>query len=526
MARGYLGRPSLTAERFTPNPFSDRPGERMYRTGDLARYRYDGNLEYLGRRDQQVKIRGHRIEPGEIEAVLNGHADVQESVVIAREVAGEKQIIAYIVAVEGAESAIDELRAYMRSKLPEYLNPSIIVSLPSLPVTPNGKVDRVALPAVEARITPPAVALLPRDAAETYMARLWMEMLDLETISIRDNFFDLGGNSLRAIAVCARVQETYRTRIPLRAIFEWPTIEQFAGFLRKEHESTLPSTIVPIRTRGTRKPLFCVHPSGALANCYMELAQYLGKDQPFYGLQPRGLMEDETAVANVEEMAAAYIADIQSVQPRGPYQVAGWSMGTVVAFEMARQMAEAGMEISLVALFDGIFPEKFAATSPDPEQHLQQIETEILSKIAELELGMPAAEFCALDREAQFQFCYEGSRAQKGALVLSASLPAYRRYIRTVASNGHAWRTYRPRPYPGRITMFTSGHREDKSMDLWKHAAAGGMDIIELPGRHDDFCYGENARLLADRLRAEIENSGARMSQAVAEPVSRGAARQ
>jgi acyl carrier protein len=225
LARGYLGRPGLTAERFVPNPFAATPGERLYRTGDLARYLPDGNLEFLGRIDHQVKVRGYRIELGEIEATLTAHPAVREAVVVAREEgAGEKRLVAYVV----GEASGAELRAFVRSKLPEYMVPSAFVALAALPLTANGKIDRRALPAPEGRPEQERAYVAPRTPVEEVLAGIWAEVLRLDRVGVQDNFFDLGGHSLLATQVVSRLREAFSVELPLRALFETPTIMDLA----------------------------------------------------------------------------------------------------------------------------------------------------------------------------------------------------------------------------------------------------------------------------------------------------------
>jgi hypothetical protein len=235
VARGYLNQSDLTAENFVPDPFGQEPGARLYRTGDLARYLADGNIDLLGRSDYQLKIRGYRIELGEIESVLRQHPGVRENVVLAREDSpGDKRLVAYIVASD-RQPEINELRDFLKRKLPDYMVPSAFVLLDCLPLTPNGKVDRRALPAPaqsRAEQTNPFVA--PRTPGEESLARIWAEVLKLEKLGIHDNFFDLGGHSLLATQVISRVRQTFAMDIALRALFETPTV---AGMI--EHIETL-----------------------------------------------------------------------------------------------------------------------------------------------------------------------------------------------------------------------------------------------------------------------------------------------
>jgi hypothetical protein len=238
LARGYLNRPELTAEKFVPDPFAQTPGARMYRTGDRARYLPDGNIEFLGRADNQIKLRGFRIELGEIEAVLGEHSMVRQAVVLAREdVPGDKRLVAYIVPAEVAGAATETLRAYVRERLPEYMLPSAYVVLEHLPLTPNGKVDRRALPAPEYdRNMLGGAFVAPRNSLEELMAEVWREVLKREQVSVHDNFFELGGHSLLAAQVVARLARLLKVELPLRRMFEAPTIAELAGDVARMSE--------------------------------------------------------------------------------------------------------------------------------------------------------------------------------------------------------------------------------------------------------------------------------------------------
>nr|WP_304984929.1 non-ribosomal peptide synthetase [Corallococcus sp. CA047B] len=252
LAWGYLQRPDLTAERFTPHPFATRPGSRLYRTGDRARWREDGTLEFLGRTDFQVKIRGFRIEPGEVEAVLRQSPDVREAVVLAREdVPGEKRLVAYVVGTQAGPGTTDRVRAFARQQLPDPLVPSAWVELPALPLSPNGKVDRKALPQPEAASTDATAREAPRDAVEARLSSIWAEVLrlDPETVGIHDDFFERGGHSLLATQVVSRIRRVFGVELPLGELFNAPTVAALAARL-----STFASTsqVPPPLTRGPR----------------------------------------------------------------------------------------------------------------------------------------------------------------------------------------------------------------------------------------------------------------------------------
>ncbi|HEU4507795.1 MAG TPA: amino acid adenylation domain-containing protein [Pyrinomonadaceae bacterium] len=347
VARGYMNRPDLTAERFGPDAYSGVPGARLYRTGDLARYRSDGQLEFLGRTDHQVKLRGYRIELEEIEAVLRGHDNVREAVVIASD--NGRGLVAYVVRSNTATDVTD-LRSYLRGKLPDYMVPAAIVLLESMPMTASGKVDRKALPLPESGTDP----ILPRDVLELELTRIWEDVLGRSPIGPKDNFFDLGGHSLLAVRLIDQIERLVEQKIPLSILFHGATVEQLAATLRQRGEKAIERSLVAIQPEGFRPPLFLVHSASGNVMSFIPLARRLGKEQPLYGLQSRGLDRDRKPTTCVEDMASEYLEELLSVQPDGPYFLGGWSMGGVVAFEMARQLTAQGRKVAPVVLIDSV----------------------------------------------------------------------------------------------------------------------------------------------------------------------------
>jgi acyl carrier protein len=231
LARGYLAQPEITAERFIPHPFSESSGERIYRTGDMARYRDDGEIEFLGRLNHQVKVRGFRVELGEIEAVLRQHPKINEAVVMVREeVLGDRRIVAYLVSPEGEDLSLNDIRRFLGDKLPEYMMPSSLVALSSLPLTPHGKVDREALPAPGlGRAGMEEAYVAPRTVLEEAVAVIWAETIGIELLGVHDNFFELGGHSLLATQVISRIREEFEVELPVRMMFEGMTVAEMAA---------------------------------------------------------------------------------------------------------------------------------------------------------------------------------------------------------------------------------------------------------------------------------------------------------
>jgi amino acid adenylation domain-containing protein len=357
LARGYWKRPELTAERFVPDPFNAHPGARLYRTGDRVRYLPDGNLEFLGRLDDQVKLRGFRIELGEIEAVLTQQPQVREAAVLLREdTPGDARLVAYVV-LQGETLVAVDLRAALKQRLPDYMVPAAFVPLPALPLTPNGKIDRKALPApTDGSVEGTSHLVAPRDNIELQLVKIWEDVLASRSIGVRDNFFDVGGHSLLAVQLMGRIDKTFHRRLPLDTLwFGGGTIEALAQILRDVSRSS-PDPGLELMKMGSRRPLFVVHTTGGNLFHYFDLVRRLDADQTVYGLQARGVNGTIRPDRTIEAIAAHCIESMRTAQPDGPYLLAGFSSGGVVAFEMARQLASADQQVTLLALFDTYAP--------------------------------------------------------------------------------------------------------------------------------------------------------------------------
>ncbi|HXH10352.1 MAG TPA: amino acid adenylation domain-containing protein, partial [Alphaproteobacteria bacterium] len=352
--RGYHGRPALTAEKFVPDPFSDEPGSRLYRSGDLAYYRDDGTIEFLGRIDHQVKVRGHRIELGEIEAVLAAHPAVKNAAVITVDMRDDKRLVAYLVAKEEHTLDQGDLKAFLGRQLPDFMVPSALVSLDQMPLTPTGKINRRALPLPEGSIGEGAI--VPRDAVELELTRIWEEVLEVKNPDLRQDFFALGGHSLLAIRLMVLIEERMGQELPLATLFQAPTIEQLAAILRREEAGSEP-TLVPLQALGTKPALFLVPGAGGTVLYLNEVANHLGPDQPVYAFQARGLDGRSEPYTSVPALAEHYIEAMRSMQPEGPYLLGGHSFGGRVAFEMARGLERLGQKVQQLILLDCIAPQ-------------------------------------------------------------------------------------------------------------------------------------------------------------------------
>ena len=358
VARGYINKPELTAAGFIDDPFSAKPGSRMYRTGDLGKVLPNGDIFCFGRIDSQVKIRGYRIELSEIEFVLSQQKDIKEAVVLAlNNRMGDARLVAYIVPAgisnDTKAAAMQGWKTALKSALPIFMVPNDFVLLDALPLTANGKIDRKALPNPEINIdTTLSTYTAPRSHTEKVVAAIWTECLKIDNIGIHDNFFELGGHSLAAVRVITRIKNETGKRVRLSSFFECPTVELLALLIDHNKEQPVHS-LVPIKTGGNKVPLYIVHGNGSTAFKFIAFAQQLDDDQPVFGLQAIGIDGFVEPIDNIKDIAASYVAEIIAHNPEGPYALAGYSFGGVMAFEMAQQLVAMGKKVTMLAMFEG-----------------------------------------------------------------------------------------------------------------------------------------------------------------------------
>ncbi len=530
LARGYVNRPALTAERFIPNPFGDKPGARLYKSGDVARYLPDGTIEFLGRVDFQVKIRGFRVELGEIEIVLGQHPAVRQCVVLAgKDGSGRNRLVAYVVPDPGTAPTISNLRAFLQQKVPEYMVPSAFVLLASMPLTPNGKVDRNALPPPDSRRPDLDNCYVPpRNLTEEKLADIWCQILGLRQVGINDNFFDLGGHSLLGLQVIARLQEAFQIDLPVRSLFESPTITGLAARIDAalggevstgQGEPPPWSILTAIQPGGSRSALFFVPGGGGGEEeflVYAKLARELGLDYPFYGLRARGADGIQKPHTCVEEMAADYLKEIRAFQPEGPYCVAGECGGGSVAYEMAQQLQAQGQEVGLLVLMDSPRPTKAAYLTYRARRFFPVLSSKWYAEFVE-RIVFHWRELRQLER--RNRLVYIADKVGKALRMVAHGMhltdlpePERRRqmnrHVQIVrASYGRCLLRYRPQPYRGRIHMLVSEEFYGRNPTLgWQRLVLGGIDVHRVPGNHLTYIR-EHVRAAAMQLRACLDSA-------------------
>jgi amino acid adenylation domain-containing protein len=513
VALGYFRKPELTRAAFLPDP--DGGNRRIYRTGDMGRLLPDGQLGFTGRRDFQVKIRGYRVELGEIEATIAKHPNVQECTVVARpDNSGEKVLVAYVVLAAGRTVATDELSEFIKAKLPAYMLPSAFVVMNALPLTPTGKIARRSLPppSLHKKAADPGF-VAPRHAVEVELTRIWERVLGTAPIGVRDNFFERGGHSLLALRLFMEIEKALGQNLPLATLFQAPTIEQMGRILRRGGDASSWSSLVPIQPEGVGDPFFCVHALGGNVLNYRLLSRHLGEQQRFYGLQSQGLDGKRAPHARVEDMAAHYIAEIRTVQPKGPYYLGGASSGGTVAWEMARQLRAEGEQVALLALIDSYYRghERYL---PDPRPGRTGFDY-FLSRV-DYHMGN------MMTRDRQQQIRYLVTQAKSRFRMTARQLvghdprpaptdelsPVIRRVRK---DNGQAMIDYFPPRYPGKVTLFyATGEPVRQFQDrrlMWSGLADEGMEVHMLTGEHETVLDEPHVLILARELRECIRRA-------------------
>jgi aspartate racemase len=500
VARGYLNRPELTIQRFLCDPFSSDSTARLYRTGDLGRLRADGAIEMLGRMDRQIKINGLRVDVGGIEATLARHPLIHEAaVVVCDRSNGDKRLAAYYTSTPGADIPEWELRGFLKEKLANPLIPVTLTRIGTMPLTPNGKIDRLALPKPDfSRGAARDAFVAPRDQLEREIAAVWEEALGICAIGIDDHFVELGGDSLLAVDIVSEIPARFNRQIAPATLFQKPTVREMARLLRGEDDHPLPRCIVPIQMGSSPVPLFCIHILGKGLRYFRPLARYLGSQWTLYGTSA-SLSDDPDAPhpRDIRALATYYLRAIQALQPQGPYHLVGFSFGGLVAFEMARQLRAQGHSVGLLGLLDTKCPGKasWASIRQQINRHLSNLRGSGPKYIA------IKARWHLLSLWRELELAVRGARRpdttgpQEDDELLQLQLQHEHKRVN---------RNYRMQVYPGKVTFFSALQSTGPKVG-WSHYAGGGLTVYDVPGDHLDILREPNVRILAQRLRESLD---------------------
>jgi amino acid adenylation domain-containing protein len=513
LAKGYHNREELARRSFVQDPFSSRSGARLYRTGDIVRRGRDGSIQFLGRIDNQVKLRGFRIELGEIEYHLDQHPAVKNSVVTVREDAPTgKRLVAYYVPYSEIRPTARGFRKYLTERLPDYMIPAVYVCLPEFPLTPNAKIDRRALPKPDlggegAR----AEYVAPRDATERFLAGVWRDVLGVERVSIWDNFFVLGGDSLLAARLFAEIEKKTKRNIPLATLFQRPTVAELAEVVRAPDTDLSWSPLVTIQAEGNSPPLFLVHGAEGNVLLYRSLQHHLGDQQRVYGLQSEGLDGRKHFDPTIESMASSYIRAIRSIQPQGPYYLGGYCMGGTIAFEMAQQFRAAGESVALLALFETYNLGAARISARFIVRVINVVENILFHLLNALSLrarGRISFLTDKLHTESTRLKIRRDIFVQRLRAGVNGNDRSSYHYLKVKKANDRANERYRARRYDGRLILFRPLRGFTGYGDRWfgwKGIAGGGIEIHVLPFYPRGMLAEPFVEVLAERLKASMD---------------------
>ncbi len=506
VARGYANDKEKTDYAFVPDPFNNELGGRMYRTGDIGRMLPDGNMEFLGRIDQQVKIRGFRVELGEIESVLRQYKFVDQAVVTAPEVDGLRHLAGYIVPKPRYDR--DAMLSFLRRKLPDYMVPGMWKELEALPLNPNGKIDRRALPDIT-QVQSGQEFIAPRNKAEQEMALLWQQVLALREISMTSNFFDLGGQSLLAVQLLAEVEKKYHKKANINALFKYPTVEAFAKFIGKDREQEVYQSLVAIKPTGNKMPLYIIHGDGFNMSNFRNLTTFMDEQQPVYSLQPLGMDGNGETFDNMEAIAHHYINEMTRHNPVGPYALAGYSFGGYVAVEMQRQLALMGKSVKMLGIFD-----TDAANLLYKKSLMEKLPQKVIRQI-------PKAAFIigSLIKHPADTLSYQTTLVRKSVKKQLVKLGVEKEpelsgidlnLSKINAKHITALNNYHMQPFNGTLHLFKAMTRiyfvDDFKYLGWKKFALGGVHVIDVPGDHKTMFLNPNVKELARLLQNALDH--------------------
>lgn len=528
LATGYLGRPDLTAERFLPDPFRPGEGRTIYRTGDLARYLRDGNVQFVGRRDGQAKIHGFRVETGEVALALESHPAVHMAIVtVFSDPGGFKSLAAYLVKAVGDTASLAEVREHLAGRLPSYMIPASMTWIDEVPLTPRGKINRQALPEPIVGREPDNKAPARVSWPEAKMIALWKEVLGVGAIGPDDDFFDLGGHSLLTIRLIDRVRESYGTRLPVSSVFKAPTPRKMAAALARQEQSGGQRALALLQPEGTRPPLYCVHGIPGTLFEFDNLVRQIGKDQPVYGIESP--VRDGTPVPDsLEATASRYVEEIRSHQPHGPYHLIAYCAGGAFAYEVARQIHDAGEKVGFLGIID------YPAPKQELKSHFWPCYRYAMDNLGGAIVHMSGFRRAPAKERVRRFLGTPGFLVKKVLMipheVVSSPKPPETRTAnpypdwvvsmpepqRTIAMrNTDVLANYIPAAYGGKVVIFVSSSRvttgkrvgEYEKTFGWKKLARGGVTRYVIRGDHGTIISPEGWSKIARVIRSGIDRS-------------------
>ncbi|MEV2278152.1 amino acid adenylation domain-containing protein [Nocardiopsis sp. NPDC049922] len=493
LARGYLGDAERTARSFVTDPAT---GRRLYRTGDWGRLLPNGEIEFLGREDMQVKVGGHRIELGDVEAALLGCPGVRDAVAVVHGDRGKKRLTAHVLLRPDVAYTGAELREMLTDRVPEYMVPAAVAVRDAFPLTSNGKVDRAALAAVpDDPAAEEETAAPPADAEEKLLLDIWGAFFDAPALSVTDDFFELGGDSLLAVRLVSALRRELGADLPVAALFAAPTIRALARRIRDEGVGT-PSndrpTVVPIRTEGTATPLVLAHPVGGEVLCYAELSRRLGEDQPVYALQSPHPNERESTLT---ELVADYARAVARDVPGSTYRLAGWSMGGLLSLELARELESLGHVVERVDAID-------VTETPGDLERAEVSDARLRTWLARDLAGLTGH---GADTDTEYPSLEDlfSALGERGILPSDIDLTEFESTFARFAANARALAGYRPEPYPGAVHFIQAESGGGAATaEAWLPVCEGGVTVAEVPGDHYTVLTPECVDAVVDELRA------------------------
>lgn len=479
LARGYIAQPEVTSNRFVSNPYSDEFGKRMYKTGDLVRRLPDGNIEFVGRIDNQIKLRGFRIELGEIESVLNTYESVNTNTVLVREDRNKKSILTAYIVPSSSEFSIEEVKSFLGRKLPTYMLPTVYIIMKAFPLKPNGKIDARALPMPTVNRSEQRTGIVePRSVFELQLKHIWKECLGLDTVSMHDNFFELGGDSFVAIRLIGKIQQLIGDKVSLATLFQAPTIEKLAQTF-SQRNVVRRTPLAPLQPRGNKKSVFMIHPLGGDVFCYMPLAQKLShydSDIPVWGIRAKGIELGCKPDVTIEEMSTRYADLIQSIDPVGPYYIAGWSFGGIVAYDVACQLWLKGIRNIKLLVIDTRLPTQIQIPS-DLLDELKALINYVQIQGGEIDFDV----LSKLRHEEQFLYLIKVGR-KTGKQGSDFDLDLVRRHGNTRRANAQALSNYFPPKYKGEMLLIRRDSLDNSDFTWsWDSVVTGHLTVQTIP---------------------------------------------